>query len=143
MRPERGVVRLLPWVVALAASGCYLSHSGEPVPAGRYGVFTFASCTGSGIYTMVLICESGAAEVRAGSLGAPGRVDTAGWASTEGDPDRVEVRALRGGLWHLRWDEARGTWIDEDPIDGCAEEGLRVGELDEPLRTLAEEMTCP
>jgi hypothetical protein len=101
----------------LLLSGCYVSASfGDEATAEQFGVFTFGSCTGSGFFEMITLCEEGTAATRAGAVGEDGRVDTAGWSDAAG---AVEVRALRGGLWTLTWNEARGTWCQEDPIE-CA-----------------------
>ncbi len=120
--------------------GCYLSASfGDDAPAEPFGVFTFESCTGSGIFEMITLCEDGRAATRAGAVGEDGRVDTAGWRDAAGG---VEVRALRGGLWSLTWNETRGTWCREDPIDECARCALTLDEVSAELRPLADAMTC-
>lgn len=129
--------RALLLLVIPLASGCYLSHGAAPTE-GRFGVFTFATCTGSGLFTMIAVCADGSASVRQGAVGRNGRVDTAGWSAL--DDERIQVLAVRGGLWDLRWDGE--TWRDEAPIDGCAARALRAEELEPPLRALAEEMAC-
>ncbi len=133
--------RVTGWALGLLLlSGCFLSASfGDDTPAERFGVFTFDSCTGSGIFEMITLCEDGTAATRAGAVGEDGRVDTAEWTEAA---EGVEVRALRGGRWTLTWNEARGIWCQEDPIDECARCAIRPDALSPELRPLADAMTC-
>ncbi len=135
-------LRRLVLVCALVGlPGCYLAH-GLEAESSRFGVFTFASCTGSGAFLMLAICPDGSLRCRLGTLRDDGDVGTGHWDVLDGEGDRIEVITLLRARLVLRWNGAAGTWIWEAPIDSCSETALGYEALTYGFRELADAMPC-